>query len=190
MKEADRRLHRLRAPFDDEAVGPLRVRDRVLLSGMVYAARDAAHRRMIQALDAGQDLPVPLEGQVIYYVGPAPGRPGEAIGPAGPTTATRVDAFTPRLLEQGLRATIGKGRRSPEVRQAQRDHRAVYLVAVGGAAALLAQRIRSSRVVAYPDLGPEAIRCLELEDFPLVVGNDVYGGDMFESALAAHRRGS
>jgi fumarate hydratase subunit beta len=101
-----------------------------------------------------------------------------------------MDAFTPRLLEQGLRATIGKGRRSPEVRQAQRDHRAVYLVAVGGAAALLAQRIRSSRVVAYPDLGPEAIRCLELEDFPLVVGNDVYGGDMFESALAAHRRGS
>lgn len=190
MKHTGRRFHRLRAPLDPEALGALRVRDPVLLSGTVYTARDAAHRRMIEALDAGQQLPVDLKGQVIYYVGPAPGRPGDVIGPAGPTTATRMDPFTPRLLELGLSATIGKGRRSPEVRQAQRDRGAVYLVAVGGAAALLAQRIRSSEVVAYPDLGTEAIRRLEVEDFPLVVGNDLYGGDMFEAALAAHRRGS
>ncbi|MBI4539218.1 MAG: Fe-S-containing hydro-lyase [Gemmatimonadetes bacterium] len=173
-------VHRLRVPLREDDVRDLAAGDQVLLSGTVYGARDAAHKRLVEALGAGQALPIPLEGQVIYYVGPAPARPGEVIGPAGPTTSSRMDPYTPPLLAHGLRATIGKGKRSWQVREAMVARGAVYLVAVGGAAVLAAERIRRAEIVAYPDLGAEAIRLLELDEFPLVVANDVHGGDLFE----------
>jgi len=181
------RVQRLHTPLTEEDVRDLRAGDRVLLAGVVYGARDAAHQRLVAALAEGQELPIPLKNQVIYYVGPAPTRPGEVIGPAGPTTAMRMDPYTPQLLARGLRGMIGKGKRSPEVRAAMMARGAVYFVAVGGAAALLAERIRRAEVVAYADLGTEAIRLLELEDFPAVVGNDVYGGDLFEAGREAYR---
>jgi fumarate hydratase subunit beta len=152
----------------------------VLLSGTVYTARDAAHQRMVDALERGEDLPIPLAGQVIYYVGPAPAKPGAAIGPAGPTTSGRMDPYTLPLLARGMAATIGKGYRSPQVKAAMLHHRAVYLAAIGGAAALLARQIRASRIIAYPDLGTEAVRELTVQDFPVTVVNDLYGGDLYE----------
>lgn len=175
-------------PLTDEGARSLTVGQRIRLSGVVYTARDAAHQRLAEALAAGQAPPIPLEGQVIYYVGPAPARPGEVIGPAGPTTAGRVDYFTPALLAQGLKGMIGKGKRSAAVRQAMADHAAVYFVMVGGAAALIAQHIRESTLVAYPELGTEAIYRLVVEALPMVVANDVHGGDLFEEGQAQYRR--
>jgi fumarate hydratase subunit beta len=180
-------LH-LHTPFTGEAVASLRTGDRVLLSGVVYTARDAAHQRLVAALEAGEPLPIPLAGQVIYYVGPAPARPGDVIGPAGPTTAGRVDPFTPALLAQGLKGMIGKGRRSKVVRQALIEYQAIYLVAVGGAATLIAERIKQVELVAYPDLGTEAIYRLEVEELPLIVADDIYGADLFEQGQARYRR--
>jgi fumarate hydratase subunit beta len=180
---------RVRAPFDEGTARRLRAGERVLLSGVVYTARDAAHRRLLDALEAGAEPPIPLDGQVLYYVGPAPAPPGEVIGSAGPTTASRMDAFTPPLLARGLRGMIGKGRRSAEVRDALAAHGAVYFAAVGGAAALIARHIVRADLVAYPDLGTEAIRRLEVEDLPLVVANDAHGGDLFELGRAAFRAG-
>jgi fumarate hydratase subunit beta len=180
---------RVRAPFDEGTARGLRAGERVLLSGVVYTARDAAHRRLLDALEAGAEPPIPLDGQVLYYVGPAPAPPGEVIGSAGPTTASRMDAFTPPLLARGLRGMIGKGRRSAEVRDALAAHGAVYFAAVGGAAALIARHIVRADLVAYPDLGTEAIRRLEVEDLPLVVANDAHGGDLFELGRAAFRAG-
>ena len=179
---------RIQPPLSNALLQTLRVGDQVLLSGVIYTARDAAHQRLAQALEIGQELPISLEGQIIYYVGPAPARPGQVIGPAGPTTAGRVDLFTPLLLENGLKGMIGKGKRSPAVRQALQSYTAVYLVAVGGAAALIADCIKKSEVIAYPDLGTEAIYRLEVENFRLVVANDVYGADLFEQGQAAYRR--
>lgn len=179
---------RLQTPLKTTLIQNLSVGDQVLLSGVVYTARDVAHQRLVEALEAGQELPIPLEGQVIYYVGPAPARPGQVIGPAGPTTAGRVDLFTPLLLANGLKGMIGKGKRSPLVRQALKTYRAVYWVAVGGAAALIADCIKKSEVVAYPDLGTEAIYRLEVENFLLVVANDAYGADLFEQGQATYRR--
>ncbi|MEX2572230.1 MAG: FumA C-terminus/TtdB family hydratase beta subunit [Gemmatimonadota bacterium] len=167
-------------PLTAEAAAGLWAGQRVLLSGVVFTARDAAHRRMIELLEAGEEPPFPLRDQVIYYTGPSPARPGAVIGSAGPTTATRMDAFTIPLLERGLRGTIGKGYRSAEVREAMRTHGAVYFAAVGGAAALLARRIVEAEVIAYPDLGTEAVRRLLVDDFPVVVANDTAGGDIFE----------
>lgn len=179
----------LHTPLTDEIISRLRVGNRVLLRGTVYTARDAAHQRLIAALAAGEALPIPLAGQIIYYVGPAPARPGEVIGPAGPTTAGRVDAYTPPLLSRGLKGMIGKGKRNLTVRQAMAQSKAVYFVTVGGAAALIAERIRAVELVAYPDLGTEAIYRLEVEAFPLVVANDIYGADLFEQGQAAYRKG-
>ncbi len=161
----------------------------VLISGVIYTGRDAAHKRLVEALEHGEPLPFDIAGQTIYYVGPSPAPPGRVIGSAGPTTSSRMDPFTPRLLAAGLRAMIGKGNRSPEVREAMRRYRAVYFVAVGGAAALIARCIKQARVVAYEDLGTEAIRRLVVEDFPAVVANDIFGGDLFEKARAEYRRG-
>jgi fumarate hydratase subunit beta len=163
---------------------------RVLLSGTIYTARDAAHQRMAATIEQGGALPFELAGQVIYYVGPSPAQPGQVIGAAGPTTASRVDPFTPLLLQRGLKGMIGKGKRSLEVRQAILAHEAVYFVAVGGAAALLADGIKAVRLVAYDDLGTEAIRELVIEDMPLVVANDMYGGDLFEEGQATYRKDS
>lgn len=178
---------RLRTPLTDADLRELRIGEEVLISGVIYTARDAAHAKLAVALVNGEALPVPLEGQVIYYVGPAPARPGEVTGPAGPTTASRVDSFTPALLAHGLKGMIGKGKRSAEVREAIMQYGAIYFVAVGGAAALIADRIKQVEVVAYPDLGTEAIHRLEVEDFPVVVGNDVKGGDLFEAGKAKYQ---
>ncbi len=176
-------------PLTDEVVRALKVGDQVALSGVVYGARDAAHKRMIATLDVGGDLPVPLEGQVIYYVGPAPARPGDVIGSAGPTTSSRMDSFTPALLARGLKGIIGKGSRSEAVKELLKRYNALYLVAVGGAAALIAARIKQVDVVAYEDLGTEAIHRMVVEDFPLVVANDAHGGDLYEQGKQAWRRG-
>jgi fumarate hydratase subunit beta len=178
----------LASPLTREMLEPLHVGDRVLLNGTIYTARDAAHQRLADALEAQQELPIELEGQIIYYVGPAPTRPGEIIGPAGPTTAGRVDLLTPPLLARGLKGMIGKGKRSPAVRRAIQEHGAIYLVLVGGAAALISQHIKKVEVVAYHDLATEAIHRMEVEDLRLVVANDLHGGDLFEQGQLAYRR--
>jgi fumarate hydratase subunit beta len=159
----------------------LRAGDLLSLTGPLYTARDAAHKRMMEAMDQNLPLPVDLAGQTLYYVGPCPGRPGQAVGSAGPTTSGRMDAYAPRLIAQGLLAMIGKGARQPSVIAAMRQYGAVYLGATGGAGALLAQRIKSAEIVAYPELGAEAIRRLWVEDFPVVVLIDSQGGNLYES---------
>ena len=184
MSEAPRSL---KTPLRVDDVISLSAGDRVTVSGHIYTARDAAHRRLIELVEAGKDLPLPIEGQVIYYVGPSPPPPGRVIGAAGPTTSYRMDPYTPRLLELGLRAMIGKGKRSEEVRAAMVQHKAVYLAAIGGAGALMAQAIREARIVAYEDLGPEAIRELTVENLPAVVVNDTYGNDLYYQGRQAYR---
>jgi fumarate hydratase subunit beta len=174
-------------PLADEVIASLKTGDSLLLSGVLYAARDAAHRRMVEALDRGEPLPFDIRGQTLYYLGPSPPPPGRVIGAAGPTTSARMDIYTPRLLAAGLKAMIGKGERSAEVREAMRRYGAVYLAAVGGAGALLSKCIVKAEVVAYPDLGPEAVRRLEVVDFPVTVINDVSGGDLFVEGKAGFR---
>jgi fumarate hydratase subunit beta len=179
---------RITSPIEPAVIEGLAAGTRVLISGVIYTGRDAAHKRLIEALDRGDELPFDIKGQTIYYVGPSPARPGQVIGSAGPTTSSRMDAHTPRLLAAGLRAMIGKGNRSPEVRDALVEYRAVYFVAIGGAAALIARSVMQADVVAYEDLGPEAIRRLVVEDFPAIVANDAHGGDLFEQGQARYRR--
>ena len=171
--------HHLTTPLTDEAVAQLRSGDVVFLSGTIYTARDAAHRRLTESLDRGENLPFDLRGAVIYYVGPSPAPPGRPIGSAGPTTSYRMDSYAPRLHALGLKATIGKGRRNTEVRDALKQHTGVYLGATGGAGALLSQCITAATVIAYEDLGPEAIRELTVKDFPLLVINDCGGGELY-----------
>lgn len=170
----------LTTPLLDEDVARLRTGDRVLISGVIYTARDAAHKRMVELLDAGKELPFDIQGQVIYYAGPAPAKPGAVIGSCGPTTSYRMDPYTPRLIQQGLKGMIGKGTRSDEVKKAIVDHKCVYFVAIGGLGALLAKTIKEAEIIAYPDLGPEAIRRLVVEDFPAIVAIDVRGEDIYE----------
>jgi fumarate hydratase subunit beta len=181
---------KITTPLTDEVVERLRAGDKVEISGTIYVARDAAHKRFMEALDSGQPLPIDPRGQIIYYMGPSPAPPGKPIGSAGPTTSYRMDPYTPRLLEQGLKGMIGKGNRGHEVRQALRKHKAVYFAAVGGAAALIANSIRKAEVIAYEDLGAEALRRLEVEDFPVIVVNDIYGADAYEEGQAKYRRTS
>jgi fumarate hydratase subunit beta len=171
--------HKLQTPLNDEDILKLKAGDMVLLSGIIYSARDAAHKKLMEALDRGDALPFPIEGAAIYYVGPTPAPPGRPIGSAGPTTSYRMDSYAPRLHGLGLKATIGKGKRSDEVKAAMREHKAVYLGATGGAGALLSQRIEASKVIAYEELGPEAIRAMKVKDFPLVVINDAFGGELY-----------
>jgi fumarate hydratase subunit beta len=170
----------LRTPLEDADVAQLHSGDAVMISGIIYGARDAAHERMAALLERAEPLPFDVKGQVIYYVGPTPARPGFPIGSAGPTTASRMDRYTPALLAAGLRGMIGKGVRSAAVREAIRQYRAVYFGAVEGAAALLASTVLRADVIAYPDLGPEAIYRLEVRDFPALVIHDIYGGDLYE----------
>ncbi len=172
----------LMAPITDQTVEAVVCGDEVEVYGKIYTARDAAHKRMVEALERGEPLPIDLKGQILYYVGPSPARPGMVIGSAGPTTSLRMDPYTPRLLELGLKAIIGKGYRSKPVREALVQHRAIYLVATSGAGALLSKYIKSARVVAYEDLGPEAIYELQVEAFPAIVINDIYGCDLYEKA--------
>ena len=169
----------LKTPLTSEDVEPLRAGDSVTISGTVYTARDAAHRRLIDLLDEGKELPFPVEGQVIYYVGPSPAPPGRVIGAAGPTTSYRMDPYAPRLIELGLKGMIGKGKRSAEVKDAMVNHKAVYMAAIGGAGALMARAIKSVRILAYEDLGPEALRELEVEKLPAIVVNDTAGNDLY-----------
>ncbi len=170
-----------------EVVENLRAGDQVLISGVIYVGRDSAHKRMFEALNKGEKLPFDIKGQTIYYMGPSPAKPGEVIGSAGPTTSGRMDAYAPRLMEVGLRGMIGKGLRLPEVKEAMKKYKAVYLAAIGGAGALISKRIKSSEIVAYEDLGAEALRKLEVEDFPATVINDIYGGDLYAEGKAKYR---
>lgn len=177
----------LKTPLTASDIASLRAGDRVLLSGTLYTARDAAHRRLIELIEAKEPLPIPLAGQVLYYVGPSPAPPGRAIGAAGPTTSYRMDPYTPQLLEKGLKAMIGKGKRSEAVKKALVTFGAVYFAAIGGAGALMSRSIKKATVIAYHDLGPEAIRELYVEDMPLVVVNDTAGNDLYEEGRKAYR---
>lgn len=178
---------RISTPLADRQIAQLSAGDQCLISGTIFAARDAAHKRLMELLGEGEPLPIDLRGQIIYYVGPAPPRPGMPIGSAGPTTSGRMDRYTPALLDIGLKGMIGKGYRSQEVRTAMQCAGAIYFAAIGGSGALLARRITSSRIVAFEDLGPEAIYELQVEDFPVFVINDAAGNDLYESALADYR---
>jgi len=178
----------LSLPLKEQDIVRLKAGDRVLLSGVLYTARDAAHKRLVEALERGEKPPIDLKGQVLYYVGPSPAPPGKAIGSAGPTTAYRMDRYTPRLLHEGLRGMIAKGPRSEKVKDALRQHKAVYLAATGGAGALLSKTILKAEVVAYADLGPEAVRRLEVKDFPAIVINDSLGGDLYQEGKEKYRR--
>jgi len=177
----------IETPLTDEDVTKLRIGDSVLLTGKIYTARDAAHKRLFDLAQKGEKLPIDLHGQIIYYAGPAPAKPGYVIGPAGPTTSGRCDPYTPVLLAHGLKGMIGKGVRSKEVREAMQKFKAVYFAATGGAAALISKNIKAVKIVAYEDLGPEAIRELDVVDLPLIVANDMHGGDLYEEGMKKYR---
>ncbi len=178
----------IESPFSEEVLEKLKIGKMVLISGVIYTARDAAHKKMVQALEEGKELPFDVKGQTIYYMGPSPAAPGRAIGSAGPTTSSRMDIYTLPLLDAGLKAMIGKGERSPQVREAIKKHKAVYLVTIGGAGALLSKGIKKAEVIAYPDLAAEAVMRLEVENFPAVVVNDAYGGDLFAASRLSYKR--
>jgi fumarate hydratase subunit beta len=171
----------------EEILEDIKTGDNLLLTGVIYVARDAAHKRMVEALDQGKPLPFDVKGATIYYMGPTPARPGRVIGSAGPTTSGRMDAYAPRLMAEGLKGMIGKGLRSQAVKDAMVKHKAVYLGGIGGAGALMSKSIKKAEVIAYEDLGAEALRRLEVEDFPVTVVNDIYGGDLYEEGKAKYR---
>ncbi len=175
------------APFTEEDIAQLRVGDHVKFYGTMYTARDAAHRRMVTAIAEGKPLPFDIKGQIIYYVGPSPARPGRVIGSAGPTTSMRLDPFTPAMLENGLKVIIGKGGRGSVVKKALQDNKGVYLIAIGGAGALLSKTIKKMEVIAYEDLGTESIKKLEVEAFPAIVCCDMYGGDLLLAGKEQYR---
>ncbi len=181
-------VKKITTPLDDHQVIQLKAGDSVLITGYIYTGRDAAHKRLIELLKKNQELPLDLKGQVIYYVGPAPAKPGYPCGSAGPTTSYRMDPYTPPLLEKGLKGMIGKGTRSQEVIESMKKNKAVYLGAVGGAAALIARRIKKSEVVAYPDLGAEAIHRYYVEDFPAIVVIDAQGNNLYETEPPKYKK--
>lgn len=170
---------RIETPLNDEVVKKLKAGDRVLLQGVIYTARDTAHKRLIELIEKGEELPFELKGAVIYYVGPTPAPPGQPIGSAGPTTSIRMDAYAPLLIEHGLKGMIGKGARTQPVKDALKKYKGIYFAATGGAGALLSKSIKSARIIAFEDLGTEAIRELIVEDFPVVVINDCHGNDLY-----------
>lgn len=177
----------INVPFDADIVKELKAGDYVYLTGTIYTARDAAHKRMYEALQNGETLPFDIEGNVIYYMGPSPAREGRPIGSAGPTTASRMDKYTPALLELGMRGMIGKGRRTEAVRESMMKNQAVYFAAVGGAGALLSKSITQAEVIAYEDLGTEAIRRLEVKDFPVIVVMDFEGNNLYDMAIEQYK---
>ena len=177
----------IKSPLDAETVKNLRAGDQVFITGVIYTARDAAHKRIVEALDKGEKLPLDVANQTIYYMGPSPARPGQPIGSAGPTTSGRMDSYAPRLMAAGLRGMIGKGNRSQAVKDAMQEYKAVYFAAIGGAGALISKSIKKAEVIAYEELGAEAIRRLEVENFPATVINDSYGGDLYEQGKAKYR---
>lgn len=178
----------LRTPLSDADVLSLKAGDRVRISGVIYTARDAAHGRLAPLVDKGQALPIDVKGQIIYYTGPSPARPGEVIGSVGPTTASRMDKFTPALLALGLKGTIGKGYRGQPVKDALKQHKAVYFGSIGGAGAVLSEFVKKAEIVAYEDLGTEAIRRLEVEGFPAIVLYDCHGGDLYQEGQKVYAR--
>jgi fumarate hydratase subunit beta len=180
---------RLKTPLSDTDVEKLKAGDRVLITGVIYTGRDAAHKRLFDLLREGKNLPFDIHGQIIYFVGPTPAKPGHVLGSAGPTTSYRMDAYSPTLIERGLKGMIGKGMRSDAVKEAMKKYKAAYFAATGGAGALLAKRVKKAEVVAYEDLGPEAIRRLEVEDFPVIVINDVRGNDLYIEGEKQYRQG-
>lgn len=178
------------APFSEETVKELKAGDFVYISGTIYTARDAAHKRMYEAMEKGESIPIDLKENVIYYLGPSPARPGNVIGSAGPTTSSRMDKYTPLMLKSGLKGMIGKGKRSKEVIDAVVENQAVYMAAIGGAGALLSKCIKEAEVVAYDDLGTEAIRKLKVEELPVVVVIDKEGNNLYETAVEEFRKTS
>jgi fumarate hydratase subunit beta len=179
---------KLKTPLTDQDAEKLKIGDKVLITGVIYTGRDAAHKRLFDLIQAGKELPIDIRGQVIYYVGPAPAKPGKPIGSAGPTTSYRMDAYAPKLMELGLKGMIGKGNRSAEVVEAMKKNKAVYFGATGGAGALLARSIKKAETVAYEDLGPEAIQRMEVDDFPVVVINDTKGNDLYVEGAKKYRK--
>jgi fumarate hydratase subunit beta len=177
----------VKLPLTAKVIAGLRTGDSVRLSGVMYTARDAAHKRMVEAFEKGLPLPFEVKGQTIYYMGPAPAKPGRIIGSAGPTTSYRMDIYAPRLMEAGLKGMIGKGQRSQPVLDAIKMNKAVYFAAIGGIGALMSKRIIKAEVIAYADLGTEAIRKLEVEDFPVTVINDIYGGDLYQRGKVRYK---
>ena len=178
---------KLTPPLTDEAVTKLKAGDRVVITGVIYTGRDMAHKYMVEGHQKGEKLPFELKGQILYYTGPTPAAPGQAIGSAGPTTSYRMDKYTPYLLELGLKGMIGKGPRGQEVKDAIRKHKAVYFAAIGGAGALISKTIRKAEVIAYPELGTEAVMRLEVENFPAVVVNDVEGADLYRVGVEQYK---
>ena len=177
----------IKSPLDEETIKNLKAGDQLFITGVIYTARDAAHKRLVEALDKGEKLPLDLTNQTIYYMGPSPARPGQVIGSAGPTTSGRMDSYAPRLMAAGLKGMIGKGNRSQAVKDAMKKYKAVYFAAIGGAGALISKSIKKAEVIAYEELGAEAIRRLEVEDFPATVINDIYGGDLYQEGKARYR---
>lgn len=167
-------------PLDEQTVAKLRAGDQVYITGVIFTARDAAHKRLVEALDRGEKLPLDVKNQIVYYMGPAPAKPGNAIGSAGPTTSGRMDAYAPRLMAEGLIGMIGKGNRKQPVKEAIKKYKGVYFAAIGGAGALISKTVKKADVIAYDDLGAEAIRRLEVDKFPAIVINDSCGGDLYE----------
>ena len=170
----------LKTPLDNSTIEKLKAGDKVRISGVLYTGRDAAHKRLIEMVESGKDFPFDVKGQLLYYVGPTPAKPGQVIGSAGPTTSYRMDTYAPTLIKMGLKGTIGKGSRSKEVIEAMKKYKAVYFAAVGGAAALIAKTIKKVEIIAFDDLGTEAIRKMEVENFPAIVVNDTKGGDLYD----------
>jgi len=179
--------HRITTPVTDDVIAKMKAGDRVYISGYLLCGRDSAHKKLVDLIKEGKELPIDIKGQLIYYVGPTPARPGKAIGSAGPTTSYRMDSYAPILHSLGLKGSIGEGSRSKEVKEAMMKHKAVYLAAVGGAGALISKSIESSDIVAYPELGPEAIRRVKVKDFPCIVINDMYGGDLYDEGKKKYR---
>jgi fumarate hydratase subunit beta len=188
VKTAPDGVREISTPLSDADVESLRAGDRVRITGVLYTARDAAHGRLFPLIERGEKLPIDVRGQIIYYTGPSPARPGDVVGSIGPTTAGRMDKYTPALLELGLKGTIGKGYRSQPVKDALRQYRGVYFGAIGGAGAVLSQFVKKLSIVAYEDLGTEAIRRLDVEGFPAIVVNDCHGGDLYADGAKAYAR--
>jgi fumarate hydratase subunit beta len=178
---------RITPPLGDIDIKGIKSGDRLLITGTVYAARDTAHRRMAELIARGEALPFDVRGQIIYYVGPAPARPGKAVGSAGPTTSGRMDRYSPALIKMGLKGMIGKGPRSGDVIRSMMEYGCIYMAAVGGAGALLSRHIKSSTVIAWEDLGAEALRTMEVVDFPVIVVNDTQGGDLYRDGVSRYR---
>jgi len=178
----------INTPLTDEVISNLQIGDRVMLNGIIYTGRDAAHKRLVEMIHRGEELPIDLKGQIIYYVGPCPAKPGKVIGSAGPTTSGRMDAYAGILLDQGLKGMIGKGLRNNEVIESMKKNHAVYFASIGGAGALLAEAVKEAEVIAFPDLGPEAIYRLRVEDFPATVVIDCKGNDLYKEGKEKYKR--